>query len=109
MSSEHISAALTDLILQQEKVHPSSVASEQTSIKSNIKAQQQRAQANEAARLRETPGHGIRFRKGCLTLSSGDTTNRVRFHAAQWVHSGMPSTYSFDGHCLTYLRIAPVA
>ena len=63
MSSEHISAALAALILQQEKVHPSSAASEQTSIKNNIKAQQQRAQANEAARLREAPGHGIWSRK----------------------------------------------
>ena len=39
MSSERISAPITALIFQQEKVYPSSVASEQTSIKSKIKAQ----------------------------------------------------------------------
>ena len=40
MSSERISAPLTALILQQEKVYPTNVASEQVSIKSKIKAQQ---------------------------------------------------------------------
>ena len=89
MSSEWISAPLTALILQQEKVYPSSVASEQTSIKSKIKAQWQWAQADEAAKLCEalppqpTTGHGIRFRKGHLALASGDTTNRAQFHTAQ--------------------------
>ena len=39
MSSERISAPITALILQQEKVYSSSVASEQSSIKSEIKAQ----------------------------------------------------------------------
>ena len=39
MSSERISAPITALILQQEKVYSSSVASEQISIKSKIMAQ----------------------------------------------------------------------
>ena len=54
MSSERILAPLTALILQQEKVYPTNVASEQVSIKSKIKAQRRRAQADEAARLRES-------------------------------------------------------
>ena len=58
MSPEQISAPLTVLSFQQEKDNPSSVvsvASEQTSIKSKIRAQRWRAQANEAARLHEAP------------------------------------------------------
>ena len=54
MSSEQISAPLTALIFQQEKVYPTNVASEQVSIKSKIKAQRQQARADEAARLRES-------------------------------------------------------
>ena len=54
MSSERISAPLTALILQQEKVYPTNVASEQVSIKSKIKAQRRWAQADEAARLWES-------------------------------------------------------
>ena len=54
MSSEQISAPLTALILQQEKVYPTNVASEQVSIKSKIKAQWRRAKADEPARLRES-------------------------------------------------------
>ena len=71
MSSEWISALLTALILQQKKIFPSSVASELTSIKSKIKAQRQRAQADEAARLREAlppnkPWYTVRSEKSIL-------------------------------------------
>ena len=57
-SSQRISAPLTALILQQEMVCPSSVPSEQISIKNKIKAQRRQEQTNQAAKLRDKlPSH----------------------------------------------------
>ena len=107
MCSKQISTPQAALVLQQEKNYSTTVASEQISIKSKIRAQRRCVQDDEAAELRESLPSNLQ-----QTVSYGSEKGASHWLAVlpltegymciQGCFQGLHQSMGMDGHCHTF-------